>query len=262
MALANLDVMAAEDLPGRVLGLEDEFRTALDTLTDLPIVREVRGMGYFYGIELTKNGDRLQRRRVRLADPRLPVEPAPRARPDLPGRRPGRSGHPALAVARRRARGVRRHLEHAPPGAAGGLEGARPVTPLVRGRAHGGQGGRAPGGAHPGRRAGDGVPRRRGAGAGGRRPRGEHPRRGVRQRRRRDRRRRRRGVGAGGDGREGEGAAGVGVRAPARRPHAVHLPAPGRLPEGRAGAAATPAPPASPTRRSCAPTAPSRSSPR
>ena len=98
-------------------------------LTDLPIVREVRGMGYFYGIELTKNGDRLQRRRVRLADPRLPVEPAPRARPDLSGRRPGRPGHPALAVAGRRARGVRRDLEHAPPGAAGGLEGARPVTP-------------------------------------------------------------------------------------------------------------------------------------
>ena len=86
VALANLDLMAAEDLPGRVLGLEDEFRTALDTLTDLPIVREVRGMGYFYGVELTKNGDRLQRRRVRLADPRLPVEPAPRARPDLSGR--------------------------------------------------------------------------------------------------------------------------------------------------------------------------------
>ena len=56
VALANLDLMAAEDLPGRVLGLEDEFRTALDTLTDLPIVREVRGMGYFYGVELTKNG--------------------------------------------------------------------------------------------------------------------------------------------------------------------------------------------------------------
>jgi adenosylmethionine-8-amino-7-oxononanoate aminotransferase len=56
VALANLDVMAKEELPGRVLGLEDEFRSSLDGLTDLPIVREVRGMGYFYGIELTKNG--------------------------------------------------------------------------------------------------------------------------------------------------------------------------------------------------------------
>lgn len=56
VALANLDIMTKEDLPGRVLGLEDEFRSSLDGLTDLPIVREVRGMGYFYGIELTKNG--------------------------------------------------------------------------------------------------------------------------------------------------------------------------------------------------------------
>jgi adenosylmethionine-8-amino-7-oxononanoate aminotransferase len=56
-ALANLDVMEREDLPGRVLDLETEFRSTLETLTDLPVVAEVRGMGYFYGIELTKNGD-------------------------------------------------------------------------------------------------------------------------------------------------------------------------------------------------------------
>jgi adenosylmethionine-8-amino-7-oxononanoate aminotransferase len=57
VALANLDVLAREDLPGRVQVLEGEFRSALETLTDLPIVREVRGMGYFYGIELTRNGE-------------------------------------------------------------------------------------------------------------------------------------------------------------------------------------------------------------
>ncbi len=56
VALANLDIMEREDLPGRVQGLESEFRSSLETLTDLPIVREVRGMGFFYGIELTKNG--------------------------------------------------------------------------------------------------------------------------------------------------------------------------------------------------------------
>ena len=56
VALANLDVMEREDLPGRVLELEPELRGTLETLTDLPIVAEVRGMGYFYGIELTKNG--------------------------------------------------------------------------------------------------------------------------------------------------------------------------------------------------------------
>jgi adenosylmethionine-8-amino-7-oxononanoate aminotransferase len=57
VGLANLDVMADEDLPGRVRGLEGEFRGALETLLDLPFVREVRGMGYFYGIELTNGGE-------------------------------------------------------------------------------------------------------------------------------------------------------------------------------------------------------------
>jgi adenosylmethionine-8-amino-7-oxononanoate aminotransferase len=56
VALANLDVMAREDLPGRVRRLEGDFRRALDPLLDLPIVAEVRGMGFFYGIELTNDG--------------------------------------------------------------------------------------------------------------------------------------------------------------------------------------------------------------
>ncbi|MEX2294339.1 MAG: aspartate aminotransferase family protein [Acidimicrobiales bacterium] len=56
VALANLDVMEREDLPGRVRSLEGEFRSRLDELSDLPIVSEIRGMGYFYGIELTRNG--------------------------------------------------------------------------------------------------------------------------------------------------------------------------------------------------------------
>jgi adenosylmethionine-8-amino-7-oxononanoate aminotransferase len=56
VALANLDVMEREDLPGRVLDLEIELRATLDTLSDLPIVAGVRGMGYFYAIELTRNG--------------------------------------------------------------------------------------------------------------------------------------------------------------------------------------------------------------
>ncbi len=56
VALANLDLMEREDLPGRVRSLEDEFRASLDTLLDLPIVSEVRGMGFFYGIEMAKQG--------------------------------------------------------------------------------------------------------------------------------------------------------------------------------------------------------------
>jgi adenosylmethionine-8-amino-7-oxononanoate aminotransferase len=57
VALANLDVFAEEDLPGRVLAHEAGFRAALEDLADLPIVGEVRGMGYFYGIELVKDRD-------------------------------------------------------------------------------------------------------------------------------------------------------------------------------------------------------------
>jgi len=56
VALANLDVLAREDLCGRVRTHEAEFRATLETLLDLPIVAEVRGMGFFYGIELTKGG--------------------------------------------------------------------------------------------------------------------------------------------------------------------------------------------------------------
>jgi adenosylmethionine-8-amino-7-oxononanoate aminotransferase len=57
VALANLDVFESEDLVGRVRTNEPEFRSALESLGDLPIVGEIRGMGYFYGIELVKDQD-------------------------------------------------------------------------------------------------------------------------------------------------------------------------------------------------------------
>ena len=59
VALANLDLMEREDLPGRVRTYEGEFRASLETLLDLPLVAEVRGMGYFYAIELTNDGEPL-----------------------------------------------------------------------------------------------------------------------------------------------------------------------------------------------------------
>ena len=57
VALANLDVMADEDLPGRVVAMEAEFRSSLEQLLDLPITAEVRGKGFFYAVELTKAGE-------------------------------------------------------------------------------------------------------------------------------------------------------------------------------------------------------------
>jgi adenosylmethionine-8-amino-7-oxononanoate aminotransferase len=55
VALANLDLFEREDLPGNVLRCEHAFRSALERLLDLPIVGDVRGDGYFYGIELVKD---------------------------------------------------------------------------------------------------------------------------------------------------------------------------------------------------------------
>ncbi|MEU1601711.1 aspartate aminotransferase family protein [Micromonospora matsumotoense] len=55
VALANLEVFAREDLTGHVRANEDAFRSTLEKLTDLPIVGDVRGDGYFYGIELVKD---------------------------------------------------------------------------------------------------------------------------------------------------------------------------------------------------------------
>ena len=55
VALANLDLFEREDLPGHVLRTEGAFRATLEKLTDLPIVGEVRGDGFFYGIELVKD---------------------------------------------------------------------------------------------------------------------------------------------------------------------------------------------------------------
>ena len=55
VALANLDLFEREDLLGNVLRNENAFRSTLEKLYDLPIVGNVRGDGYFYGIELVKD---------------------------------------------------------------------------------------------------------------------------------------------------------------------------------------------------------------
>jgi adenosylmethionine-8-amino-7-oxononanoate aminotransferase len=55
VALANLDVFEKEDLLGNVRANEDAFRSTLEKLLDLPIVGDVRGDGYFYGIEMVKD---------------------------------------------------------------------------------------------------------------------------------------------------------------------------------------------------------------
>ena len=55
VAMANLDIFDREQLCQNVLDNEKGFRTTLEKLHDLPIVGDVRGDGYFYGIELVKD---------------------------------------------------------------------------------------------------------------------------------------------------------------------------------------------------------------
>ncbi|MFC7672922.1 aspartate aminotransferase family protein [Mycolicibacterium sp. GCM10028919] len=55
VALANLDIFEREGLNDRVKENAPAFRATLEKLLDLPIVGDVRGEGYFYGIELVKD---------------------------------------------------------------------------------------------------------------------------------------------------------------------------------------------------------------
>ena len=55
VAMANLDLIEGEGLNQRVATLAPAFRAQLDGLRDLPIVGDVRGAGYFYGIEMVKD---------------------------------------------------------------------------------------------------------------------------------------------------------------------------------------------------------------
>ena len=55
VALANLDIFDREGLNMHVQENEGNFRRTLEKLKDLDIVGDVRGEGYFYGIELVKD---------------------------------------------------------------------------------------------------------------------------------------------------------------------------------------------------------------
>jgi adenosylmethionine-8-amino-7-oxononanoate aminotransferase len=55
VAMANLDIFDREGLNQHVKDNGPAFRTTLEKLLDLPLVGDVRGDGYFYGIELVKD---------------------------------------------------------------------------------------------------------------------------------------------------------------------------------------------------------------
>ena len=53
--MANFDVFEKEHVLEHVRDNEGAFRSTLEQLKDLPIVGDVRGDGYFFGIELVKD---------------------------------------------------------------------------------------------------------------------------------------------------------------------------------------------------------------
>ncbi|MFC7494883.1 MULTISPECIES: aspartate aminotransferase family protein [unclassified Nocardioides] len=55
VALKNLEIFEQEQVLEHVRANEAAFRSTLERLKDLPIVGDVRGDGYFYGIELVKD---------------------------------------------------------------------------------------------------------------------------------------------------------------------------------------------------------------
>jgi adenosylmethionine-8-amino-7-oxononanoate aminotransferase len=55
VALANLDIFEREGINAHVKEMAPVFRATLEKLYDLPIVGDIRGEGFFYGIELVKD---------------------------------------------------------------------------------------------------------------------------------------------------------------------------------------------------------------
>jgi adenosylmethionine-8-amino-7-oxononanoate aminotransferase len=55
VALANIDVLEHEGVVDNVRANEAAFRSTLESLYDIPIVGDVRGAGYFLGIELVRD---------------------------------------------------------------------------------------------------------------------------------------------------------------------------------------------------------------
>ena len=55
VAMANLDIFEREGLNQHVHDNAPKFRASLEKLLDLPLVGDVRGEGFFYGIELVKD---------------------------------------------------------------------------------------------------------------------------------------------------------------------------------------------------------------
>jgi adenosylmethionine-8-amino-7-oxononanoate aminotransferase len=57
VALKNIEIMKRDQIVEHVAATQGDFRRTLEQLLDLPIVGDVRGVGFFYAIELVKDKD-------------------------------------------------------------------------------------------------------------------------------------------------------------------------------------------------------------
>jgi adenosylmethionine-8-amino-7-oxononanoate aminotransferase len=57
IALKNIEIMRREHVVENVVENEEGLRSTLATLLDLPIVGDLRGVGYFWALELVRDKD-------------------------------------------------------------------------------------------------------------------------------------------------------------------------------------------------------------
>ena len=104
IALKNLEIMRRERIVEGVREHEERSARPWRSCSSLPSSATCAGRFLLGARARQGQGDTrdIHRRGVRVAAPRLPLAAALRARPDLPGRRPGRPGDPDLTPARGR----------------------------------------------------------------------------------------------------------------------------------------------------------------
>ena len=135
VAMANLDIFEREKLNEHVRDSEGAFRGTMEKLLDLDIVGDVRGDGFFYGIELVKDkatketfDDAESEKLLRGFLSKALFD----GRSLLPGRRSRRPGHPAVAAPDRRPVPLRRDRTDPAQRPDGGAEPALIEPPATR----------------------------------------------------------------------------------------------------------------------------------
>ena len=110
IALKNIEIIKRDGIIEHVAETQQQFRSTLEQLLDLPIAGDLRGTGFFYALELVKDKETRESFNEQECETLLRgfLSPAAvRAWTHLPVRRPRRSRRADLPAARGRRAGVR-----------------------------------------------------------------------------------------------------------------------------------------------------------